>query len=137
MSDIQPPTVLTNMAAGYFITYYIAVYMDQATQNIFQTSLRSFNSLSLSLHCLLYTFTFFLCLKMQKIECIRTSFYFLFNMMLPQEKTTSFVSIQTFTYFDIVKFLKRFAYHCFNFEAKAKKFVRTGQKLGFFFVTCN
>jgi hypothetical protein len=47
-------------------------------------------------------------------------------MMLPQEKTTSFASIQTFTYFDIVKFLKRLAYLCFNFEAKAKKFVRTG-----------
>ena len=134
MSDIQPPTVLTNMAAGYFITYYIAVYMDQATQHLFQTSLRSYNSLSLSSHCLLYTFTFVRCVKMQKIECIRSYVYFLFNMMLPQEKSTSFVRIQTFTYFDIVNFLKRLTYHYFNFEAKAKKCVRTGQKLGFF---CN
>ena len=46
--------------------------------------------------------------------------------MLPQEKSTYFVRIKTFTYCDIVNFLKRLTYHCFNFEAKAKKYAGAG-----------
>ena len=58
----------------------------------------------------------------------------LFNVILPQEKFLSFVHTQTFTYFDILNCLTRL---CFDFEAKAKKCVGTGSKLGFFFVTFN